>query len=613
MGTYAVKLQRSTPLSLERHPDAAPESDFAGWCAREKEQGRPLAIDLFSGAGGLGLGVEAAGWTIVAAADRDAYAVETHAANFRGKAVQVDMSDDDQVRSLIDSVRDVGIDLVVGGPPCQPFSRAGMAKIRSLVRTAGRSPIDARKELWQSFVKVVVDLKPRAVIMENVPDMAIGDDLAVVRTIADILEHAGYIVDYRLLDAWKYGVPQHRKRFILQARLDQAPIWPSRLEGRPSVRDAIGDLPDLNGSIGDRELPYDGQPMTDLARQLRDHSSTVIHDHMTRPVREDDYEAFSLMNSSTLYSDLPEHLRRYRSDTFTDKYKRLDWDDLSRTITAHIAKDGYWYIHPSEHRTLTVREAARLQTFPDSFRFAGTRSEAFRQIGNAVPPQLGRLVAECAQLADPNDTEGRDHPSIAQIRSAVENFGESKRDSEWWLFPGSKMTPLAALIASSLDVHRLQHDLASRIMAPVAALHNLSIADLNGWDESVSKGARKHIVRSLRREIRDNNLAGWFADTLETLSAGRRDRYAMLSGQTPLILNEHVARVVSNLMRLNEDQRGLRTDVKVALAQIVSKGPKSGLRMASILVLPEALSRVSLRSWGNHSQVAEDQVPEEAA
>src|SRR5690606_8479534 len=133
------------------------------------------------------------------------------------------------------------------------------------------------------------------------------------------------------------------------------------------------------------------RPTTAFQRKAREkmNGHAVVWDHVTRPVRDDDREAFRLMKPGTRYGELPKHLRRYRDDIFDDKYNRLDWNGLSRSITAHIAKDGYWYIHPSELRTLTVREAARIQTFPDHFRFAGSRSHAFRQIGNAVPPALG--------------------------------------------------------------------------------------------------------------------------------------------------------------------------------------------------------------------------------
>ena len=107
---------------------------------------------------------------------------------------------------------------------------------------------------------------------------------------------------------------------------------------------------------------------------------------MTRAVRADDWEAYTGLQPGQTYADIPARLQRYRTDIFTDKYKRLSWEELSRTITAHIAKDGYWYIHPEQHRTLSIREAARLQTFPDWFRFAGQPSHRFAQIGNAVPP-----------------------------------------------------------------------------------------------------------------------------------------------------------------------------------------------------------------------------------
>ena len=592
MATYAVKLERSVPLILPRHPDAPGDDDFAGWCRREKSSGRPLAVDLFSGAGGLGAGVEAAGWTVVAAVDHDTAALETHRANFRGKALEVDMAEPSEVAALIENLRPLGIDLVAGGPPCQPFSRAGRAKIRSLINDGVRDEVDARKELWRSFIDVVLALKPRAVLMENVPDMAIGDDLFVIRAIADILEGAGYVVDYRLLDAWRHGVPQHRKRFILQARNDGAlPAWPAPMEHRPTVRDAIEDLPPLDDTTGARELPYMGQPSSALAKTLRDDDADIIYDHMTRPVRDDDREAFELMTSSTLYSDLPEHLRRYRSDTFNDKYKRLDWDDLSRTITAHIAKDGYWYIHPEEHRTLTVREAARIQTFPDSFRFAGTRSDAFRQIGNAVPPALGRTVAEAIL---PLAEQRQEQPRLPDLRRRLSLWADEQRDTAWWLYPGPDMTAAAAAVAALLDVHRLPAATAASLMEPLRGVPDLSSESLQHIDVHKLSKTRKDAVRQLRSIVRESPSVDWTPRVAAMLGDAQHRVFSLLRGGNELLVNEHVSKVVTLLMELPEGHTGLRTDIKVALAQLVSSGDESALRMCAIraIAVSEARARI---------------------
>lgn len=594
MVTYAVQLERSAPLILPRHPGAPKEKDFEEWCKREKAKGHPLAVDLFSGAGGLGAGVEAAGWTVVAAADHDKVALETHRSNFRGLAFDVDMSVQDQVAAFINRIQPLGIDLVAGGPPCQPFSRAGRAKIRSLVNKGVRSEEDVRKELWRSFINVVLGVMPRAVLMENVPDMAIGDDLAIIREIATLLESAGYNVDYRLLDAWQYGVPQHRKRFILQARNDGTlPIWPEPSGNRPTVRDAIADLPPLRGTTGAREMCYIGEPSSVLAKALRgNRNNDVIYDHMTRPVRDDDREAFELMTSSTLYSDLPERLRRYRSDTFNDKYKRLGWDDLSRTITAHIAKDGYWYIHPTEHRTLTVREAARIQTFADDFRFAGTRSDAFRQIGNAVPPILGRYVAEAILPLRPSCNEAP--PRLPVIRQLLVQWAKEQRTVKWWCFPGPDMTQAAAAVAALLEVHRMATTTAEILMTPLRGAPHLSLDLLQHIDVRTLSTTRKKTIRALRECFRDKGELDWPEHVESLLGETQHRLYLLLQGFDGLIVNSHVGKVVALLMDLPDDHTGLRTDIKVALAQLVSSGDEAPLRMCAIrsISVPEARTRI---------------------
>ena len=141
----------------------------------------------------------------------------------------------------------------------------------------------------------------------------------------------------------------------------------------------------------------------------------MIQEHICRDVRPDDMQAFRILGEGQTYIDLPTHLQRYRDDVFTDKYKRLSWDELCRSITAHISKDGYWYIHPDQHRTLSIREAARVQSFPDDFRFAGTQTHRYRQIGNAVPVLLAEAIG-CAVL------EALAHSSAIGPTTEMTNF-----------------------------------------------------------------------------------------------------------------------------------------------------------------------------------------------
>lgn len=220
VATYGVKLRRSDDLRLDEHPGSCSEGTFEAWCAQRIGAGERLAIDLFSGAGGLSLGLEAAGWTVAASVDNDPKALQTHRHNLPGLALNRDLGDPIERRSLIELLSCATIDLVAGGPPCQPFSRAGRSKIRSLVDANMRPENDLRRELWRAFLDVATQLKPRAILMENVPDMALSDDFRVIREMVSFLEEKGYHTRVNLIDAWRYGVPQHRKRLILLARRD---------------------------------------------------------------------------------------------------------------------------------------------------------------------------------------------------------------------------------------------------------------------------------------------------------------------------------------------------------------------------------------------------------
>ncbi len=409
---YGVKLVRGPFVKLAAHPESCSgEAEFLSYAARLRAEGMPLAADLFSGAGGLGLGLQAAGYRVILGADKDVEAVETHRHLFGGLTLDLDLSDEGNVAHVARLIASAHVDLLAGGPPCQPFSKAGRSKIRHRVRHGLRDPVDERRDLWRSFLEVVRVAMPRAVVMENVPDMALDREMFILRAMVHALESLGYSVEERLVETWRYGVPQFRQRLILVGLRDRTAFtWPQDSPDKTTVWNAIGDLPEVEGGWrprggADGWADYSG-PVTDFQRGMRagvaSGDEAKVFDHITRPVRDDDERAFQLMNASTRYSDLPEEMKRYRDDIFDDKYKRLDEDDLSRTITAHIAKDGYWYIHPRQNRTLTVREAARLQTFPDHIRFAGPPSAAFRQIGNAVPPMLAECIGRAvrASIAD---------------------------------------------------------------------------------------------------------------------------------------------------------------------------------------------------------------------
>ena len=418
----AVPFVRGTRLRLPRHPSTPDPSDMAGVRSWVAEAPRPRAIDLFCGAGGLSLGLRDAGFSVLVGADVDAHAVETHTANVGGLGYVGDLADS---ASLLEHLDGWGIDeveLIAGGVPCQPFSRAGQAKMRELVRSGVRTRDDARAGLWRSFMTVVERFRPPAVLVENVPELPSWDDGSVLSALLEALAELGYAVDARIVDCFRHGVPQHRARLILVGLRDGGVLsWPEPDPGIVTLRDAIGDLPPVPGGQRAERLPYRpraGAPLTPFqARMRRDLPAAerdVVCDHITKAVRADDHEAYTSLLPGQTYADIPVHLQRYRSDIFTDKYKRLSWDALSRTVTAHIAKDGYWYIHPEQHRTLSIREAARLQTFPDSFRFAGQPSHRLAQIGNAVPPFLGEVIGRALRRA----VTERAAPRVATVGSA---------------------------------------------------------------------------------------------------------------------------------------------------------------------------------------------------
>ena len=468
--SHRLPRQRGERVTLLRHP-LSPDPDdpdaVRSWLASRP---RPWAVDLFSGAGGLSLGLEEAGFSIVAAADADAVAMETHAANIQGLTWIGDLSNPDDFLSKLEEWGIDDVDLLVGGPPCQPFSRAGTAKIGHLVRVGVRRVHDERADLWRSFFTVMDQVRPRAVLFENVPDFTRAQGGALLIALTDELRARGYAPHVAVLDAWKYSVPQHRSRlFVVGTPMDTTFEWPSEISGLPTLWQAIGDLPTVEASTRNEVQPYLGQPKSELGQKLRegltDGESHLIRDHITRAVRADDAEIYRLLGEGDKYINVPERLRRYRSDIFSDKYFRLSCGQLSRTITAHIAKDGYWYIHPHQDRTLSIREAARIQTFPDRFRFAGHPSHRYRQIGNAVPPMLasaiGASVRDALRSGSSGGGKSVGHETFTEgFRDhLLAWFGVNKREFTW---RDADLNPWQILVLE-MCLHRTRAEQVERI------------------------------------------------------------------------------------------------------------------------------------------------------
>ena len=257
----AVPHHRGTALRL-RPPEGTPNpADLRAVKRWVKAAAKPTAVDLFCGAGGLSLGLRDAGFSVLVGADNDPLAVETHTGNLGGLGWTGDLTDPEEFLEHLDQWGIRSVDLVAGGPPCQPFSRAGSAKIRALVRAGERAEVDPRASLWNSFMAVVERLRPTAVLIENVPDLPTWDNGAVLIGFYEALRGLDYEVDARVLDAYRHGVPQHRARlFIIATRGAREVRWPEEVEPAPTLRDAIWDLPPAPPAQRDEELLYFSGP-----------------------------------------------------------------------------------------------------------------------------------------------------------------------------------------------------------------------------------------------------------------------------------------------------------------------------------------------------------------
>jgi DNA (cytosine-5)-methyltransferase 1 len=456
----------------------------------------PRVLDLFSGCGGISLGFHTAGCRIAAAVEFDRHAAATHALNFHtnGDAAQAALHAKPRDITSIEPAElahELGLgpatdafDIVVGGPPCQAYTRIGRAKLREIAEHPRAYKVDPRANLYVRFLHYVQVTQPLAVLIENVPDILNFGGHNVMAEIAEALEAIGYTARYTLINAVFHGVPQMRDRVFLIAyhssvmtavQFPQATHYMKVPAGYGSTRtvalrhvdlfeggffvdptevapglprpvtcsEAIADLPRITDHLAgkmetgprrfDKLVAYPARRSklsgyAELMRNWPGFENTMgVRDHVIRHLPRD-VDTFREMPNGAEYPAahatataiwhrrvaIEEFLKKrrlsnreqdelrnaivppYPLDSFPNRWWKLKKDYPSRTLMAHIGKDTYSHIHydSSQARVISVREAARLQSFPDGFRFSGAMNSAYRQIGNAVPPLLARRLAE---------------------------------------------------------------------------------------------------------------------------------------------------------------------------------------------------------------------------
>lgn len=341
-------------------------------------------IDLFSGAGGLSRGFLDAGFDVLLGVDWNDNALKTFKENHgSAEAMKLDLFDHSNIQKILDFVdkKNTKVDVLVGGPPCQGFSIAGP-----------RDMNDKRNSLYLAMVKLADNLKPQAVVLENVPGMMqTNGGIGAKRVIEDFAK-IGYTMTPKLLYAPDYGIPQIRKRvFFVGLRNGKVPFeFPEPKvdkEHYVTCEEAIGDLPALVNIYGDEIQDYECEPKSEYQKLMRKNSSK-IYNHIGTLHDEKTIKMISLVPEGKNYKALPDEYRGLYK--YHEALTRYHSKKPSLTInTGHRSHFHYKY-----NRIPTVRESARLQSFPDDFIFFGNKSEQYKQVGNAVPPMLGYVVAE---------------------------------------------------------------------------------------------------------------------------------------------------------------------------------------------------------------------------
>lgn len=343
---------------------------------------KPRVIDLFAGVGGLSLGFEKKGFDVVLANEYDASIATSYIANHKNtKMIVGDITSLD----LEDTFGKLAgtIDVVIGGPPCQGFSQKGQRKTIH----------DERNFLFKYYVSVVELVKPKYFVMENVPNLLTAEGGYFRHEIEELFNKLGYSLEYGVLNASDYGVPQNRRRAVIIGKLDgDAPKLPVPKRNNVTIWDAISDLAYLESGEGSEEQEYKYPAESDYEKMLRKDSSKLFN-HIATKHSPLALERLALIPPNAGREVLPEeHLTK---SIYSGTWTRMKKDEISVTITTRFdTPSSGKFTHPFLNRAITVREAARIQSFPDNFRFVGNKGSQMKQVGNAVPPLLAAAIAE---------------------------------------------------------------------------------------------------------------------------------------------------------------------------------------------------------------------------
>jgi DNA (cytosine-5)-methyltransferase 1 len=415
---------------------------------RKSDSPKPTFIDLFAGAGGLSEGFIRAGFEPAAHVEMDKAAcftlrtrvayqyfkdsnnIETYIDYLKGEISRDElysMLPDGLLNSVINlpigpennevifktidrNLKKRKVDLIIGGPPCQAYSLAGRSRVGASIQN------DARNYLFKEYAKYLEKYNPKMFVFENVFGLLSAGNGKYLEEMKSLFLDKGYLMQVYKVEANNFGVLQNRKRLIIlgiqkKLKLELPDLESIQVPTNARVAEIFKDLPPLQAGDGvDKNGKYQGKKSEYLETSHIRNGINVLTQHISRPHNKQDQEIYKIAvnkwdkNSERLnYNDLHDSLKTHKNrHSFTDRFKVVAADlPHSQTVVAHIAKDGHYYIHPDieQNRSISVREAARLQSFPDDFYFEGeregaSRTSAFKQIGNAVPPLMAEKIAE---------------------------------------------------------------------------------------------------------------------------------------------------------------------------------------------------------------------------